>query len=187
MTLAIQNETPILSYVCFEPDGNVTREVRFMTLELENLKVFWEKARKFKTLFGEEISGDFHKFVNVFLRTTRSGDIEPMGLFWVIDDFVGVFYMTQIQVMQDAVVHYSFFDGRTRGRAPLARAMMKYAFEQYGFNRLTVEIPFFAVRTAFKFVEEIGFVHEGRKRKAVRYNGELFDVNCFGILRDEVL
>lgn len=187
MTLAIAHEAPIVRTLCNEPNGDVIREVRFMTLEMEHLKIFWEKARHFKTLFGEEISGDFRKFVEVFLRTSSSGVVEPAGLFWVVDDFVGVFYMTRIEVLQDALVHYSFFDGRTKGRSELAREMMRYVFREYGFNRLTVELPYFASKSAFKFAEEIGFVHEGRKRQAVRYSGQLFDVNCFGILRSEVL
>ena len=64
--------------------------------------------------------------------------------------------------------------------------MLKYVFNRYEFNRLSVEIPMFVTEHTFKFVERIGFRVEGRKRKAASYSGELFDVKIFGLLRSDI-
>lgn len=186
--LAVERfELPVVSAVCDEPSGKVLREVRPMSLALPNLKRMWELSRQFNTLFNEETRGDFRKFLEVFLHQLPSGAIEPNGLFWVIDDFVGMFYMTQIVPDVDANVHYTFFDRRHKGRVQLVREMLKYAFLHYNFQRLSVEIPYYALHGVMPFVEAVGFKSEGRKRSAAFYKGEWYDINLFGILRQEAL
>lgn len=175
---------PILSVECHEPKGVVTRHVYPMKLTRENLAVFWERARKYPTLFTQEIKDDFNKFLNVFVGE-ENGVLTARGLLWVIDDFVGVFYATDIQPGSDAVVHFTFFDGRIHGRDILAKRMLSYVFHYYGFRRLTAHVPMFVVPATLHFVERIGFKKEGRKRKSSYYNGEWFDTIHFGILADE--
>lgn len=179
-------DEPILSVVCNEPDGAITRHVRFMTLEPANLKTFWEKSRQFRTLFSREVGQDFKLFLELFLRQDSKGNVESNGLFWVVDDFVGLFYMTDIRPGVDAIVHYTFFDRRHRGRKDLVRAMIKHVFERYQFRRLSVEVAMYATPSVFNFVESVGFKNEGRKRKAVRYDNDWFDLKLFGILREDV-
>ena len=179
-------EAPVVSAECDEPEGVITRHVYFMPLSPNNLRNLWEKARQFDTLFTEEIRGNFKKFLEVFLRQSVNG-VETNGLFWVVDDFVGVFYMNNIIPDLEADVHYSFFDRRHRGRLELVRKMISYGFQRYGFQRMTVWIPVYATRHTFKFITDLGFKDEGKKRKAALYKGKLFDVVLFGILRQEAL
>jgi RimJ/RimL family protein N-acetyltransferase len=176
---------PILSVECDEVKSVVTRNVYPMKLTRENLLKFWEKARKYPTLFTKEIKGDFDKFLDVFIGE-EDGVIVSRGLLWVVDDFVGVFYATDIKPEQDALVHFTFFDGRVKGRAPLAQAMLRYVFYHYQFRRLTAHVPLFVVPAAVNFVQQVGFKKEGRKRKSSYYNGEWYDTIHFGILREEV-
>lgn len=177
---------PILEVDCLEPEGKVTRAVRFMPLSVGNLRTLWERARQFDTLFGEEINSDFQRFLEVVIRMGPEG-IEPTGLFWVVDDFVGMFYLTHIIPEQQADVHYSFFDRRHKGRITLVREMLKFAFKRYGFVRVNAWIPVYATEQAFKFVAQLGFKDEGKKRKAAFYKGKYFDVVLFGLLREEAL
>lgn len=179
-------EAPVLEATCVEPEGTFVRQVRFMTLTPSNLKTLWEKVRQFDTLFSEELNGDFRKFLEAVIRQGPSG-IEPVGLFWVVDDFVGVFYLTHIVPGQDADVHYSFFDRRHKGRHNLVKAMLRYAFHRYGFARLSAQVPVYATEQAFKFASALGFKDEGKKRRAVFYKGKWFDLVMFGILREELL
>lgn len=143
--------------------------------------MFWEKASKFKVLFWDEIDGSFEKFASMLI--SREGDrLSANGLFWRIDDFVGVFYVTHIQAY-DAQIHYSFFDRRTHGRQILTRRMIQYGFKEFGFQRLSAEIPCF-VKT-FQFIEDVGLKYEGRKRNAVYFDGQWFDTKLYGVLREE--
>jgi RimJ/RimL family protein N-acetyltransferase len=176
---------PVLSIECAEPEGTVTRNVYPMVLTPKNLHTFWSKSRKFVTLFDSETRGDFHKFMEVFVKEGSDG-IEARGLFWVVDDFVGVLYLTDIDVGTDARVHYVFFDGRHKGRLDLIRGMLAYVMTRYNFHRLTAEAPLFYKPSALIFAEQIGFIKEGRKRLARRFDNKWFDVNVYGLLQEEV-
>lgn len=176
---------PVLAMVCDEPNGSVVRHVYPMYYTPENLKTFWEKASKYRTIFSADVNGDFKKFMETFV--SQEGDtLRAHGLFYVIDDFVGVYYMTHIMEIE-ARVHYSFFDGRHKGRKELTKEMLRYAFRTFGFWRLNTEIPMYASKGTFGFVNAIGFTQEGRKRKAAEYDGTKFDVAIFGLLREEIL
>lgn len=184
--IGVQSEHPVLSIACEEPEGTVVRNVYPMYLTPRNLHTFWQrcKSRRFSTIFNEEIRGDFHKFMSVFLREGSNG-IESRGLFWVVDDFVGVLYLTDIEATVDAKVHYVFFDGRHHGRTNLIRSMLLYVMAKYNFRRFTAEAPLFFKPSALLFAEEIGFVKEGRKRLSRQFDNKWFDVNIYGLLREE--
>lgn len=185
MTTAVMDETQaVFSAECYEPKGVVVRSVYPMPLTAKNLGEFWNRSKDYRTLFDTEVSGDFKKFCEMFISMDEGSEhVWANGLFWRIDDFVGVFYMTHIQ-STDAQIHYSFFDRRHHGRQSLTRAMIKHVFDKYKFRRLSAEIPYFANGT-HGFVQEVGLVPEGRKRKAACLDNEWFDVKLFGILREE--
>jgi len=182
---SILDEPVVVSSICDEPEGTVVRHVRFMPLHMENLRMFWEKSRNFRTIFTQEINADFKKFLNLFLFQEHDGTIGVRGLFWVIDDFVGVYYMTHIVPEQDAQVHYSFFDRRHKGRIWITQDLLKHAFEEYHFRRLSIELPFYVTGSSRLFVERLGFVKEGRKRKCSKFDEQWFDANLYGMLYEE--
>lgn len=174
---------PILSAVCDEPEGKVERFVYPLIFTPENLQKFWDRAKQFPTIYGREIKG-IEDFYHMFINTSDKGEIDLNGLFWVIDDFVGVFYMTDITPYQ-ANVHYSFFDKRHKGRLDLVKKMLRYIFNRYHFKRINVEIPLYATKYTRFFVSNLGFTLEGRKRKAAYFRGEWWDVMQYGMLDTE--
>lgn len=180
-------KTPILSVECNERGNVVTRKVYKMELTIETLYRFWNKAKQFPTLFSKSINDNFGEFCAIFISYDQFGQFTANGLLYVIDDFVGVFYMTNINSIDDATVHYTFFDGRLHGRIPLAKEMLAYTFKTFGFHRLSTALPMYVKGHAFAFVRSIGFKEEGRKRECREYKGELFDECLFGILASEVL
>lgn len=181
-------ESPvILDAVCIENGKTIIRSVRLMKLTPENIAKFWNAAKQYRTIFRFEIGGDFKKFLERFVKESPDGELMPTGLFWVVDDFVGVFYLTDIDIGIDAVVHYSFFDGRHNGREALVKKMLSYGFNTLGFRRLTSEIPLWASPQTHNFVEHtIGFRKEGRKRFASELNGTFYDLNIYGLLREDI-
>jgi RimJ/RimL family protein N-acetyltransferase len=171
------------SVVCDEPEGEVERTVWPMLFTPENLSKFYDKAKQYRTLFGREIL-TVQDFQNVFMRQDENGLYTLNGLFWVIDDFVGIFYLTDI-TDDDALAHYTFFDKRFKGRIPLVRTMLQKVFETYGFRRLSAEIPAYTPSITRHYAKLFGFVYEGRKRAVAPYKGDYYDVLLFGMLRDE--
>jgi RimJ/RimL family protein N-acetyltransferase len=186
MTTSLLEEEAVVIVRCDEPEGQVVRRIRPMSLSLDNIRKFWDKSKQFPTLFGEEISGDYVKFLNMLVHEGPNG-IEINGLFWVVDDFVGMYYMTEIDPGFDANVHYSFFDRRQKGRVKLSQEMLRYAFDKYQFRRFSVEVPLFVSKMTLNFIEEIGFKKEGRKREKALYKSQWFDVACYGLLREELI
>lgn len=177
----------ILSVECNEPEGKCIRNVRPLIFTIENLKRFWEVAKQFPTLYGREILDNPEEFIKIFLTEKEDGQYTSDGLFWVVDDFVGVFYITDIRFdLSDALVHYSFFDRRQHGRKQLVQEMIKYVMDKYKFERLSAEIPNYTGSVARHFAVDVGFIYEGKKRKAAHYKGDKFDVNLYGILPSEV-
>jgi RimJ/RimL family protein N-acetyltransferase len=175
----------ILSVQCNEKDGSVERKVYSFEHSRENLLKFYEKSKDLKTIFSKEFFGDFEKFCNTFFTKNSSGELEPQGLFWVIDDFVGMFYVTDIYAGIDAQCHYLFFDKKHYGREELARQMIRYLFDTFKFHRLSIELPNYASDSTRRFVQNIGFHYEGKKSKSVILNGVWYDCNLYGILKDE--
>jgi RimJ/RimL family protein N-acetyltransferase len=180
---------PIFSCVCEEKSKHdkemhvIERHVYNMDFTPENVKRLWEEASKFPFLFWERLDS-FKNFIELII--SKNGDrLDANGLFWVIDDFVGVFYMTNINLAQsDAQIHYSFFDKRHNGRKWLTRQMIRYVFEKFKLHRLTAEIPKFN-QGPFEFIKNVGLTREGVKRQACRYNEQWYDVEIWSILNEE--
>lgn len=175
---------PILSVVCHEPEGAVERFVHPFVFTPDGLKSLYEKASAYPVLFGRKLD-DMKDFLRFMLLENLSGDPEPAGLFWILDDYVGMFFMDRITT-EEADVHYSFFDRRHKGREVLVREMIRYVFHHYDFVRLNVQIPAYAGMGPRKFIERCGFKIEGRKRDACFWRGQRFDVYCYGILREDL-
>lgn len=186
MEAANLNADALFTITCPEKHGPIDRSVYKMPLSRESLLEFWKRARKYSNLFTREINDNFNTFVSLFIEEKGDGSIEGKGLLYRVDDYVGIFYMTEIDSPNDALVHFTFLDGRIRGRDELAKGMLKYVFQTYGFRRVSAHVPMYVVPAALEFVERVGFKKEGRKRKCVMHKGEWFDMMQFGILSTEV-
>jgi RimJ/RimL family protein N-acetyltransferase len=170
--------------IVYEDESYVVRGP--MPLSSENIDRLWKQAKAFPHIFGKETLGDAKEFINMFVQF--DGEIPIVnGLFYIVNDFQGAFYLTDIVPEEDALAHYTFFDKRHHGRETLVREMLKYVFKKYGFHRLSVQIPNYATSQARHFIQGCGFIYEGKKRKAARFKGDWFDVNLYSILRSEVL
>ena len=61
---------------------------------------------------------------------------------------------------------------------------MRHAFEEQGLNRVDLEVYDFNPR-ARRVYEQVGFIHEGVKRQALRFEDEWIDASIMSILADE--
>jgi len=172
----------VFKHECKERGNVIFREVWLMEYNIENLKHLWEKSKEHRILFSDDVDGDFNKFINIFLYNDIGGDIKSNGLLWVVDDFVGMLFMSDI-TRKEAKLHFSFFDGRLR--FDISKRMIDYIFTEYEFERLNADIVPFASKRVFSFIENLGFVREGKKRKGLLYKNERFDLLLYGLLREE--
>lgn len=179
----MDDRTAIVNVKCSEPEGEVVRSVRLAHLSAERMAFLWEKLKDFDTLFNDFVKDDYAAFVNHFVMEVN-GQPVPTGLLWDVDD-VGIFFLHDIIPHQSATAHFVFWDRRFRGREQLCVEMLRYAFENYKFERIKVEVPLYAYHT-MDAVESIGFVLEGRLRRAILYHDRWFDINTYSVLLDDL-
>jgi RimJ/RimL family protein N-acetyltransferase len=181
---------PLLIVSCEEKNKIVERKVYPFVATKENIFTFWEQASKYPYIFGMKNNGSIEDFLNIFFSEDDRGFWRTEHLFYVVDDFVGVLALTNIYYPYDALMHFTFFDGRLRGRETIIRGMIEYVFDKYKFNRLSAEIPC-VVRdeksSLPKFVSErVGLILEGKKRKAMEFKDSLCDVLMYGITQEDI-
>lgn len=176
---------PIISVVCNEKDGSVERKIYPFIHSKETIQKFYEKSKDLKTIFSKEFFGDFEKFCNTFFVNDGKGNPTPQGLFYLIDDYIGMFYITDIYPAIDASCHYLFFDKKHYGREELAKEMLKYLFDTFKFHRLSIELPNYASDSTRRFIQNIGFHYEGKKVKNAILNGVWYDTNLYGLLNEK--
>lgn len=191
---------PILSVVCNEPEGEVRRYVYPFVLNDTALENFWLRASKYPYIFGRPTPPSQEEFFRMYFNVDpHTGAVTTDNLIWVIDDYVGAMVLSNIYYPHDASMHFTFFDGRLKGRAPILKEMIKYVVDTYGLLRLSAEIPTYIVKSnrvrenVLNFISnEVGLFLEGRKRKSVWYQGpkmeipEKFDVLLYGITIEDV-
>lgn len=153
-------------------------------LSVGRLRYYYEQLKGFDVVFNDYVKNDPTSFIQKFITVDEYGQVHPTGLIWEVDD-VGIIYLTDIRPAYEGLADFDFWDQRLRGREPLVREMVKLGFEHYGFHRIVTEVALYA-RPALQFVERVGFKKEGRKREAVRYKGDWFDVNLYSMLAHEV-
>lgn len=169
---------------CTEAKGITRRIVKEFPLSIKNIQALFARASRFPTLFGQEGPKDFPEFLGILMHE-EDKSIRPNGLMWVVDDLVGIFYLSDIQPGTDANIHFSFFDQRLRGRLDMCRKMVQLTFEQFKFRRLSIELPEYVRGNTPLFVEQLGFRREGCKRQATTFAGRWFDVRIYGMLYEE--
>lgn len=211
-SIELVSPEPILSLSYEEKGKPVARSIYPLLFTPENIGKLWQAAKPFKTIFGHEHDGDFVKFLSFFLdmQDSDTGELAPAkakGLFWVVDDFLGLFYISDITPGLDASVHFVFFDRAFERRQPLIIAALRYGFKKYGLHRFSTEVPLYVnvpiIRdaegkpildkngkqeqkfNAFKAVESLGFKQEGRRREIRSFAKKNFDVKIYGLLKSE--
>lgn len=179
---------PILTVTCNEKGGDIDRSVYPFVFSEENIKKFWEQSKKYPQIFGKQTIGTIEDFLNIFFYLDPEGFWKTENLFYVIDDFVGMLSLTNIYHPHDALMHFTFWDGRLRGRENIIKEMMTYVINTYEFNRLSAEIPAYVSKSTLQFVSNrIGLTLEGKKRSAqVSPNGNLVDVLLYGVTKKDI-
>lgn len=179
---------PILSVVCEEPGGSIERHIYKFVFSEENIKKFWENVKRYPKIFGKDTIGDIEDFLNMFFYVDHNGFWQTNNLFYIVDDFVGTLALTNIYHPTDALMHFTFYDGRLKGRDILIKEVISYVMDEYDFVRLSAEIPCYAPKTTMKFVsDKLGLVLEGKRRDgAYDLYGNLTDVLLYGVTKKDI-
>ena len=101
---------------------------------------------------------------------------------WSEDELVGIIYLTEIVVRQDAQAHFAFWDRKNmRGkRGLILKALERYAFGKLKLHRVTIETPAHMTRLVRYLRDDLGFKWEGEKAEALRWRGKWENVVILG-------
>lgn len=174
----------LFSSVCDEPNLTIERKVYPIQFDLPTLDKLWNRVKLFPTLMGVEVK-NFGDMWNFFITELPNDEIRGKGLCVVVDDFIGIFWLTDIEWPRQASIHYTFFDRRHKGRIDLCKKAIIYVFEKYKFHRLYTTVPLYAA-PALNFVEKLGFKKDGRLRSNTYFKNDWHDSNIYSILESEV-
>lgn len=104
------------------------------------------------------------------------------------DIIVGCVYLLNIDnINRCADLHIMIGNENNRGKGIgtfAVSSIIDHAFKNLNLRRLQLEVLEYN-KSALSLYKKIGFVEEGRKRKAVYKNGEYVDELIMGLLRDE--
>lgn len=151
-----------------------------MTLSREWIQGLWAKIQHYKALFWEPKHSELENFIAIITQ--------PGWLFFEVykDGYlVGLVYFTDVDSLSGVQMHGVMFDRKLTDKAPLAKKLLAWLFENYPINRVEVLIgaKFFATT---RFLSTIGFKHEGIRRRAMLHKHKWIDQALYGILREEV-
>lgn len=111
----------------------------------------------------------------------------------IIDDndhIVGCVYllnMDYINLCADLHIMIGNIENRGKGIGTFAvSSIVEHAFFNLNLRRLQLEVLEYN-KAAQRLYEKIGFIEEGRRRKAVYKDGQYVDVIFMGLLRDEYI
>lgn len=171
----------VVSIPCERHEGG--HKIYPLALSLDNLKKLWEIGKQYRTIFGHEFGDDFWKFVSFFVTLSEGEQAKANGLFWIVDDFAGMLYLTDIDPPIDTSVHFAFYKSLGSCKIPIMLEGLNYCFQKYNFHRLSTEVPLFATKYTFEKVKALGFRYEGRKLESRLFDGKLFHVDFYGLLQ----
>lgn len=154
---------------------------------LPAVDMYWEKFRPYKIL-SDDVQQDRNGFENFVLRSGAlwfeiqdKSTGTALGIMYVAD-FVPSF--TEHRFLS-ASFHISMWDSKIGPRMPVLKAAVRAIFAQFKLHRLEMEIPLFA-GGAIRVAKKAGFVEEGVRRQARRYNGKWWNLLHLAMLETEV-
>lgn len=167
-------------------EDEITYLVRPFRASRDALWRLWECVQRHEVLTSDFTRGNFDYFMEYVL------DPETV-LFEVLEqdekeetlDKVGVVYADHLIPGFRAEGHFIFWDYRLAGRQSLLLCVMAEFMDLFHLERLDVEVPINAY-AALRRVQKMGFLIEGRRRKAVKVKGVWIDSLLFGVLREEL-
>jgi RimJ/RimL family protein N-acetyltransferase len=149
--------------------------IALMEMSQANVTKVWTEFNRFPKLFMDHQRGDQQHFMQQLLAKN--------SLYFVLDD-AGIIYFTDILPKYIAKFHLMFWDKQLRGREPICKDMIGWAFNTLKVEKVWTSIPAFA-RVQRKFAERLGFLREGCFRKGYPCMGTNYDVYWYGMLKED--
>jgi RimJ/RimL family protein N-acetyltransferase len=152
-----------------------------LSLTPQKIASLWDKLKRFRTLFSDLTRGDVVNFVN-FVTSSDTFWLEILES----ERLVGIVVLEGMGKVIDVEAHVLFMDRDLSNKVPVCKAIVRWLFATFPFQRITVQVPTIYMAPV-RLVNQLGFKREGKKRQAVLISGKWVDVFILGLVRPEVL
>lgn len=153
--------------------------VREMELTPEKLATLWQMLQRYKTLFSDMTRDDPELFYHtVVAKDTMWFEVVEY------DVIVGIIWFGEMWQVTDCTAHMVFFDRKPSEKVDVCREMIRWMFNSFPLQRITVEPPLIYHAT-IRLLERLGMTREGIKRQSVLLGGKWNDQVIYSILRSE--
>jgi hypothetical protein len=167
------------------PFGVLSEDEKLYKVDLwrpnvDDLRIVWDQYSRYKVLFSDVVLRDFNHFTAVVLsRSTVVLEVSCER------KRIGLLYATDITMNGSALVHFIFWDRKTKGRQRLILAVLQWGMDELELHKVNMTVPVYAY-AALHRIHKMGIRIEGRRLEAILFDGKWRDVLEFGILRSEL-
>lgn len=148
----------------------------------QKIQELWIEYSRHDTLFSDYTQGKVEPFLDVLFAPNAI----VVEIYSMEDEVpIGSMMMNRILKDFDALVHFTLWDSRARGKEPLFLEMMRMYMDEFNFRRLSVEVTAHS-SGVIRMIKRLGFQHEGTRREGSIHKGVWIDLEMFGILRNEL-
>ncbi len=157
---------------------DLPKGVELLTLTPDKVKELWDRLHVIDGLFDDMTKGNYQHFLaRLYARDS---------VYLERSDGNGIIYVTQVIPGLSAFGHVVYWDKRLRGREDSTIECLQWFMDVLQLRKINVWLPDYA-KAAIAFAKRIGFKHEGTLRNWSYSNGRLFNMEAFGITKEEVL
>lgn len=151
--------------------------VHLMQLTPQKVTELWDKLHVIDGLFDDYTRGNYQ----IFVQRLQS----PDSVYLERDDGNGILYLSGVVPGLRAYGHVVYWDKRLRKREDFTLSCLQWLMSMLSLRKVNVWLPSYA-KAAVAFTKRMGFKHEGTLRNWSYSNGQLFDIEAFGITSEEV-
>jgi len=155
----------------------MAKGVHLMQLTPQKVTELWDKLHVIDGLFDDYTRGNYQMFVQRLQA--------PDSVYLERDDNNGILYLTGVVPGLRAYGHVVYWDKRLRKREDSTLSCLQWLMSMLSLRKVNVWLPSYA-KAAMGFTKRMGFKHEGTLRNWSYSNGQLFDIEAFGITSEEV-
>lgn len=171
----------------YNPNDNKHYVVQIVTWTDGKLRDFYARSSKFN-IVPDELTNTLEGYTEfvlsgqaVFFEIVCLEDRSVVGLMYLSD----LLRDYETHRFSSAIWHCEIWDAKAHLRKPILLAAIKELFNYFGLHRMGCEIPM-KFGGAIRVARSLGFQIEGRKREAIRFGGNWFDVMVLSLLKREL-
>jgi len=154
--------------------------VQDLTLSPDKIKSIWRMLKRSRTLFSDLTINDVPNFVAAVTSSNSMWfEVRQNGV------VIGIVSFGEMHQVTDCLGHMVFFDRRPAAKKELCVLIVKWMFNNFPLERMSVHVPQLYTRTV-DLMRSMGFTTEGKKRRASLIGGKWWDHVMYGITRKEV-